>query len=1560
MKKIILLLCIIISIQIFGQQVESTRIVKSGLSFPWEILWGKDNSLWMTERGGKISKINPANGATEFSYSIPEVYSYGEGGLLGMVQHPSFLTNGYLYVVYTYNKNTVYTEKVVRFTYANNALSNPLTLIDNIAGGNYHNGSRLLILGDKLFITTGEAGVTSLSQQDNSPNGKVLRINLDGSIPSDNPIAGNPMWTKGMRNPQGFVYANGLLYTAEHGPHVDDEINIIEKGRNYGWPGSYGPCVGNFVPFCTANNVKVPIMSSGGVTIAMSGLDYYNSDHLPDWKNSLLLATLKDATFYQVKLSTNGLTVVSQKEYFRGNWGRLRDIAISPSGKVYICTSNGGGNDRIIEVSNSSAPPNQSPVANAGGNQTITLPTNSVSLTGSGTDPDGTITAYNWTKISGPAQGTIANPNLAATAVNGLVQGIYQFRLQVTDNAGATATATVTITVNAAPPPNQSPVANAGTNQTITLPTNSVTLTGSGTDADGTITGYSWTKIGGPAQGTIASANSASTAVNGLVQGVYQFRLQVTDDDGATGTATVTVNVAPPPNQPPVANAGNNQAITLPINSVTLTGSGTDADGTISGYSWTKISGPAQGTITSPNSVATTVNGLVQGVYQFRLQVTDDDGATAAATVTITVNAAPPPNQSPVANAGTNQTITLPTNNVILTGSGTDADGTITDYSWTKISGPAQGAIANPNNASTDVDGLVQGVYQFQLQVTDNGGATDNATLTVTVNAAPPNQLPVANAGADQTITLPLNSVTLTGSGTDPDGTITTYSWTKLGGPSGATITSPGLASTDVTNLFVGSYIFRLTITDNDGATATDDVQVTVDAAPVETTRELKTGLNYPWEILWGKDNSIWMTERGGKLSKVNPATGATDFSYNISDVVASGDGGLLGMVQHPNFLTNGYLYVVYNYSKNGNYTQKVVRLTYAGSTLNSPTNLLDDIPAANANNGSRLVILGDKLFITTGDATNSVLAQDNLSRSGKVLRINLDGSIPADNPIAGSPLWSSGNRNAQGLVFANNMLYSSEHGASIEDEINIIEKNRNYGWPNVEGPCDGAEQTFCNTNNIKQPLWSTGGLTTAVSGLDYYNSSHFPDWTNSLLLATLKDATFYQLKLSADGLSVVSIKEYFRGNWGRLRDIAVSPDGKIYICTSNGGGNDRIIEISNRNAPPNQLPLAFAGADQTITLPTNSVTLTGSGTDADGSISGYSWTKISGPAQDTIASANSAGTPVDGLVQGVYEFRLEVTDNAGAKDADTLKITVNAAPPPPPPPAPPPPANQPPVANAGGDVTITLPTNSVTLTGSGSDADGTISGYSWIRVSGPAQGTIASANTSVTAVDGLVQGLYEFRLEVTDNAGTKDADTVKVTVNAALPAPPAPEPNLVPVIVMEDTIVVTLPVQSAALDGSGSYDPDGSIDTYAWVLIDGPSIPRLLSPTNASTVVTDLRPGVYIFELTIFDNKGALSKARVAVHVKNSNSRRHIPKIRLYPNPATKIVNVSIETEAIGRTSITLYDVRGVAVLKEEFVKNTTSLIKALIVRGLHKGTYIMEIKVDVLEKVIQKLIKL
>lgn len=328
-----------------------TEVLTQSLSFPWELVYGPDNYIWFTERGGKISRLNPMNGVITLVHTLTEVNSIGEGGLLGMALHPQFSTNPYVYLVYDYGTGNNYRGKVVRFTFNNGTLQTPLVLLDGIPAASNHNGSRLLITADqKLLITTGDSNVASQAQNTNSLSGKILRINLDGSIPADNPIANNPVWSYGHRNPQGLVMAGDKLYSSEHGPDNDDEVNQIQKGKNYGWPNVEGYCnTTQEKAFCALNDIAEP-MIAWTPTIAPSGLMYYNSDYIPQWRNSLLCVTLKGTKLLQLQLDESGDKITETKEFYLNQFGRLRAICQSPEGKIYLATSN-GTNDKIIEIS---------------------------------------------------------------------------------------------------------------------------------------------------------------------------------------------------------------------------------------------------------------------------------------------------------------------------------------------------------------------------------------------------------------------------------------------------------------------------------------------------------------------------------------------------------------------------------------------------------------------------------------------------------------------------------------------------------------------------------------------------------------------------------------------------------------------------------------------------------------------------------------------------------------------------------------------------------------------------------------------------------------------------------------------------------------------------------------------------------------------------------------------------------------------------------------------------------------------------------------------------------
>ncbi len=252
----------------------------------------------------------------------------------------------------------------------------------------------------------------------------------------------------------------------------------------------------------------------------------------------------------------------------------------------------------------------------------------------------------------------------------------------------------------------------------------------------------------------------------------------------------------------------------------------------------------------------------------------------------------------------------------------------------------------------------------------------------------------------------------------------------------------------------------------------------------------------------------------------------------------------------------------MHSYRENNILFNRVVRLVEINNIATIDKILIDKIPGNQVHNGGRIKIGPDKkLYITTGDAQNPSLAQNMSSLAGKILRIELNGNIPRDNPFPNSPIYSLGHRNPQGLTWSHrNILYSSEHGQTAHDEINIIIPGANYGWPLVQGDETSTEIT------VQKPLVHSNEITWAPSGMAFINSGPFKD---NLLIATLRGQQLLSLSLNNNGTVVTNIESLLKNEYGRLRDVVQAKDGSIYITTSNrdGRGNpnpsdDRIIRL--------------------------------------------------------------------------------------------------------------------------------------------------------------------------------------------------------------------------------------------------------------------------------------------------------------------------------------------------------------------------------------------------------------
>ena len=316
----------------------------------------------------------------------------------------------------------------------------------------------------------------------------------------------------------------------------------------------------------------------------------------------------------------------------------------------------------------------------------------------------------------------------------------------------------------------------------------------------------------------------------------------------------------------------------------------------------------------------------------------------------------------------------------------------------------------------------------------------------------------------------------------------------------------------------------------------------------------LAQNLDVPWAIDIAEDGRLFFTERTGSVMVVDKNGSLLSDPVAYINVMQNGESGLLGLVLHPNFTENHLLYVYHTYSNNSAVLNKVLMLTENDNKIVESKVIIDNIPAAERNDGGRIKFGPDgKLYIATGDAQQPELAQDAGSLAGKILRLNSDGSIPEDNPFEGSPVYSYGHRNIQGLAWhpLSEDLYASEHGPEGNDEINLIKPGSNYGWPIEDCSAEKFEKPILCFN----PAVAPAGMTfAALDRLGYQND---------ILLATLKAQHIRLVDLESD------VESNILTGFGRIRDIVEAADGSLYVATSNRDGravpsqnDDKILRI--------------------------------------------------------------------------------------------------------------------------------------------------------------------------------------------------------------------------------------------------------------------------------------------------------------------------------------------------------------------------------------------------------------
>ncbi len=323
------------------QEIPLLSTVAKNLEIPWAIAFLPDGSILVTERPGRVRLIDKeGNLQKEPIAEISEVKLIAESGLHGIALHPNFKVNNFVYLYYTYGQNGDQTQnRVSRFAFDGQSFSQEKIIVEGIPGAQFHDGGRIKFGPDGfLYITTGDALEPSLAQNTDSLAGKILRVTDEGKSALGNPFE-NSTYSYGHRNPQGIAWdKDGRLWATEHGSSATDELNLIEIGKNYGWPTIRGDQ--------SQADMQSPVIQSGSDTWAPAGLAYLDG--------SLFFVGLRGQTLFEAKIENGSVTLV---EHLKGQLGRLREVVVGPDNMLYITTSNRDGrgvptsdDDRIIRI----------------------------------------------------------------------------------------------------------------------------------------------------------------------------------------------------------------------------------------------------------------------------------------------------------------------------------------------------------------------------------------------------------------------------------------------------------------------------------------------------------------------------------------------------------------------------------------------------------------------------------------------------------------------------------------------------------------------------------------------------------------------------------------------------------------------------------------------------------------------------------------------------------------------------------------------------------------------------------------------------------------------------------------------------------------------------------------------------------------------------------------------------------------------------------------------------------------------------------------------------------
>lgn len=1133
------------------------------------------------------------------------------------------------------------------------------------------------------------------------------------------------------------------------------------------------------------------------------------------------------------------------------------------------------------------------PVAVIKNDSVIVLPQNSIVLdAGSSYDSFGKIVAFNWQYISGPRGFSASNGKQSYLTLEKLVLGTYQFGVVVTNDAGLKDTAIASFKVVNTPPTRKPPVAVIKNDAVVVLPKDYILLDASASyDRSGKINGYEWWYVSGPAGFELTGNKTSSVVIKKLMPGSYRFGVAVTNDAGLKDTAFASFTVKdaprPPVKEPPVAVIKNDAVIVLPKDSIRLDASAShDSAGKIIGYEWRYVSGPAGFDMNDNKAAWVMIKRLQAGTYRFGVIVTNNEGLKDTAITSFTVKNAPPVKTPPVAVIKNASVVTLPKDSILLDASSSyDNTGEIVGYEWRYVSGPGGFVIANSKLPFVTINKLSEGTYRFEVIVTNEAALKDTAIASFRVNSAPREETPpIAVVKNAAVIVLPTDSISLNaGDSYDSSGTITGYEWRFISGPQGFIMSNNMQPVLKIKDLAEGFYRFGVIVTNDAGLKDTGFAKFSVKSRqPQKPPVAVITN-----ETLLVLPNDSIVLDASSSYNEGGKITGY-EWRY-----IFGPQGFTVSNYTEPLFSIKGL--------RVGSYRFGVIVTNSAGLKDTAITNFVvkngpkrPTPPVAIIKNESVIVLPKDSIVLDAGssyDSSGNIAGYDwryVFGPEGFTASVNRQ-ILTLKNLSVGSYRFGVIVRNSVGLkdTAIANFVVKNE-GANILP-IAIIKAPAVIALPQQTVTLDGSA-SFDQDGNIRSYQWQyISGPAGFIAGSD-----SGPTWSLSNL---------------SEGLYVVRLT--VKDNDG---GVATATDSLRVSATP----------IANRG------PVAIIKAESEIMLPDNSIRLDGTSSyDPDGHIKYYSWRYVSGPPEFKMHGASQAEISVSDLVDGKYSFMLIVTDDKNNTDSALFSFVVN-----------PESVNASPLAIVKAPSVITLPDNSIELDGSGSyDPDGSIQKYQWSYVSGPSGYSVAGLNKSELTIGNLTEGSYKFRFSVTDNAG-EVADTIISFIVKQQAV------NIAPIAIIQGDSVYDLPLSSIEIKGSASYDPDGTIRSYSWRMLNAPSGATVYNSSRPIVQVSGLAAGSYKLELRVTDNKGQSAASTLSFIIRDILSHPETPDIFvLAPVPAVSTLNVRLANDEKGKLTVRVTDFNGKIVFLKNYDKQTNNWQQTIDVANYASGVYFVDV---------------